>query len=115
VPLSLVGIASGLIVMHGFLTNQRLDGWTAMFLTTTALTSLTAFLFPFTGVTPTIKLGIISLAVLAIAIVARYPLHLVWRKTDCGMRGVILQRVRPGSAVPWGTIQRGKVHPPFVG
>jgi hypothetical protein len=33
------------------------------------------------GVTPGIKLGVISLAVLAIAIVTRYVLHLAWRKT----------------------------------
>jgi magnesium-transporting ATPase (P-type) len=45
------------------------------------LTSLTGFLFPFTTVTPAIKLGIISLVVLAIAIVTRYVLHLTWRKT----------------------------------
>jgi hypothetical protein len=81
VLISLAGIASGLVVMYGFLTNQRLDGWTAVFLTTTALTSLTGFLFPFTGVTPAFKLGIISLIVLAIAVVARYPLHLAWRRT----------------------------------
>ena len=81
VLISLVGIASGLIVMYGFLTNRRLDRWTAVFLLTTALTSLTGFLFPFTTVTPAIKLGIISLAVLAIALVTRYFLHLTWRKT----------------------------------
>jgi len=45
------------------------------------VTSLTGFLFPFTGVTPAIKLGITSLVVLAIAAVARYFLHLTWRKT----------------------------------
>ena len=81
VLISLAGIASGIVVMYGFLTNQRLDGWTAVFLTTTALTSLTGFLFPWTGITPAIKLGIISLVVLAIAIVTRYVLHLAWRKT----------------------------------
>lgn len=81
VLISLAGIASGLFVLYGFLTNKRLDGWTSVFLTTTALTSLTGFLFPFTGMTPAIKLGIISLAVLAITIVIRYPLHLAWRKT----------------------------------
>jgi len=81
VLISLAGIASGLFVMYGFLTNQRLNGWTAVFLTTTALTSVTGFLFPFMGVTPAIKLGIISLVVLAIAFVTRYPLHLAWRKT----------------------------------
>ena len=81
VLISLVGIASGLIVLFGFLTNNRLDGWTAVFLLTTTLTSLTGFLFPFTAATPAIKVGIISLLVLAIAIVTRYVRHLAWRKT----------------------------------
>lgn len=81
VLISLVGIASGLIVLYGFLTNRRLDAWTAVFLLTTALTSLTGFLFPFTAVTPAIKLGILSLVVLAIAIVTRYLVQLTWRKT----------------------------------
>lgn len=81
VLISLAGIASGLVVMYGFLRNKRLGGWTAVFLTTTALTSLSGFLFPFKGVTPAINLGIISLVVLAIAIVTRYSLHLAWRKT----------------------------------
>jgi hypothetical protein len=81
VVISLCGIVSGFVVIHGFLNNKRLNRWTALFLTTTALTSLTGFMFPFTAVTPAIKLGIISLLVLAIAIVIRYPLHLTWRKT----------------------------------
>ena len=81
VLVSLVGIASGLVVMYGFLTNSRLDRWTAVFLTTTALTSITGFLFPFRGVTPAISLGFTSIVVLAITIVTRYGLHLRWRKT----------------------------------
>lgn len=81
VLISLAGIASGFVAIYGFLTSKRLDGWNALFLTTTVVTSVTGFGFPFIGVTPAIKLGIISLAVLAIAVVARYPLHLVWRKT----------------------------------
>jgi hypothetical protein len=81
VLISLAGIGSGFVVLYGFLANKRLDGWTAVFLITTALTSLTGFLFPFMGVTPAIKLGIISLVVLAAASVTRYPLHLTWRKT----------------------------------
>ena len=81
VLISLIGIASGLLVMYGFFVNKRLDGWTALFFMTTALTSITGFLFPYMGVTPGIKLGVISLVVLAIAIVTRYPLHLALRKT----------------------------------
>lgn len=79
--ISLIGIASGLVVMYGFLTSQRLGRWTAVFLTTTALTSITGFLFPIREATPAIKLGVISLLVLAVTIVTRYPLHLTWRKT----------------------------------
>lgn len=81
VLISLAGIASGLVVMYGFLTNKGLEGWTAVFLATTALTSITGFLFPFKEVTPAIKLGVISLVVLALAAVARYPMRLAWRKT----------------------------------
>jgi hypothetical protein len=47
VLLSLVGIGSGLIVVYGMLTAKRFAGWTAIFLLTTVLTSLTGFLFPF--------------------------------------------------------------------
>ena len=81
VLISLVAIASGIVVVYGFLTNQRFERLTAVFLVMTGLTSLTGFLFPFTSATPAIKLGIISLGVLAIAVVTRYLLHLTWRKT----------------------------------
>ena len=81
VLISLAGIASGLVVMYGFLTNQRLVTWNTVFLATTVLTSVTGFLFPFNGMTPAIKLGIISLVVLAVALVARYRLQPAWRKT----------------------------------
>ena len=83
VVISLVGIGSGFVVMYGMLTGKRLDGWTAVFLTTTVLTSVTGFGFPLKGVTPAINFGIISLVVLAVAIVARYARHLAgaWRKT----------------------------------
>jgi len=81
VVISLVGIGSGLIVMYGLLTAKRLNGWTALFLLTTVLTSVTGFGFPFDHLLPSHKVGIISLVVLAIAILARYPLRLAgaWR------------------------------------
>jgi hypothetical protein len=81
VVISFFGIASGLVVMYGFLTKKRLDGWTSVFLATTALTSVTGFLFPFNGVTPAIILGVISLVILAVAMATRYPRRLTWRKT----------------------------------
>ena len=81
VLISLFGIMSGIVVVFGFLKNKQLDRWTVVFLASTAITSLTGFLFPFKDVTPAIILGIISLLILAIAILTRYPLHLSWRKT----------------------------------
>jgi hypothetical protein len=41
VVLSLIGIGSGLVVAFGLLGSKRLDGWTAVFLTTTVATSVT--------------------------------------------------------------------------
>jgi len=81
VVISLIGIASGLIIVFGMLAAQRFDRWTALFLLSTLATSVTGFLFPFHGVTPGIVVGIISVVVLAIAIFARYPQHLrgSWR------------------------------------
>jgi hypothetical protein len=81
VLISLAGIASGLIVMYGFFTNKGLDRSTTVFLTTTVLTDVTGFLFPFKGATPAFKLGMVSLLALAVAIVTRYPLRLASRKT----------------------------------
>ena len=81
VVISLIGIVSGLVVMFGLISSRKLNGWTALFLTSTALTSVTGLFFPFKGVTPGIVLAIISLLVLAVAIVARYARHLsgAWR------------------------------------
>jgi hypothetical protein len=81
VLISLVGIGSGLVVMFGFLTGKRLDGWTALFLITTVLTSVTGFGFPTDHLLPSQVIGIISLVMLAVAISARYVFHLAgaWR------------------------------------
>ena len=83
VAISLAGILSGFVVLLGLLTAKRLDGSTALFLATTAATSVTGFFFPFHGVTPAIVVGIISLVVLAVAGFARYARNLAgaWRKT----------------------------------
>ena len=81
VVISLIGIVSGLVVMFGLLAGQKLNRWTALFLISTVVTSVTGFFFPFHGVTPAIVVGIISLVLLAVAIVARYVRHLAgaWR------------------------------------
>jgi hypothetical protein len=70
VAISLIGIATGLVVVYGFVVGKRLPGWNAVFLVMTILTSVTGFFFPFHGVTPGIVVGVISLVVLAVAVLA---------------------------------------------
>jgi hypothetical protein len=83
VALSLVGIGSGVVVVLGLLVAKRLDAWTAVFLVTTVLTSVTGFFFPFHHFLPSHVVGVVSLIVLAVAIVARYVRGLAgaWRRT----------------------------------
>ena len=75
VVISLVGIATGFVVMAGMLKGRRLDTWTFWFLLFTLLTSITGYGFPFDHVLPSHIVGAISLAVLVIAIVARYAFN----------------------------------------
>jgi hypothetical protein len=83
VVLSLVGIASGFVVVYGLIASKRLDGWTSLFLWTTVATSVTGFLFPVHQFLPSHGVGIVSLIVLALAILARYRFRLAggWRRT----------------------------------
>lgn len=56
---------------------------TVLFLATTVATSVTGFGFPFDHLLPSHKVGIISLVILTVAIVARFALHRAgaWRRT----------------------------------
>src|SRR5437899_11075397 len=81
VIISLIAIASGLIVMFGMLGSNKLPGLTAIFLLFTILTSATGFLFPFEQLLPSHMIGILSLVLLAIAGIALYGMKLsgAWR------------------------------------
>jgi hypothetical protein len=81
VIISLIAIVAGFIVVFGMLGSNRLEGWTALFLATTVLTSLTGFGFPFERVLPSHIVGAISLLALLIAILAYYQFRLdgTWR------------------------------------
>jgi hypothetical protein len=81
VALSLIGIVSGLVVLYGLLTGMALGGWTALFLATTILTSITGFPLPPFGFDPPRAVGVLSLILLAIAVGAHYLFHLAgaWR------------------------------------
>jgi uncharacterized membrane protein SirB2 len=79
--LSLIGIASGIIVLLGMLDAKRLGGWTMLFLATTVLTCVSGFFFPSDHVLPSHIVGIITLVALAAAILAIYAYRLAgsWR------------------------------------
>src|SRR5271154_4061502 len=81
VLLSLIGIVAGIVVLRGLLIGRQLDGWTALFLGSTILTSVSGFpLAPF-GFDPPRAVGVLSLVLLAIACVALYFFRLAgaWR------------------------------------
>jgi len=81
VVISFVGIGTGLVVLCGFLKARNLNTWTAVFLATTALTSITGFGFPFAQLLPSHVVAILSLIAIALAIPALYVFHLqgAWR------------------------------------
>jgi hypothetical protein len=86
VLLSLIGIASGFVVLYGFLASKRFEGWATLFLSTTVATSVTGFLFPVHKFMPSHGVGILSLILLGLAIYGRRVHHL---------------------AAPWGRIYVG--------
>jgi hypothetical protein len=83
VLISLIAIGSGFLILYGMIAGRRMDSGTILFLSTTVLTSLTGYGFPFTHLLPSHIVGAISLVALAIAIFARYSRHLAggWRRT----------------------------------
>jgi hypothetical protein len=83
VVISLIGIVSGLVVLAGLLTSSRLEHATQVFLSTTVLTNLTGFGFPFDHLLPSHIVALLSLVILAVAIYARYGGKLAgpWRWT----------------------------------
>jgi hypothetical protein len=83
VVISLIAIASGLVVLFGMLGSHRKAAWTALFLVMTILTSVTGFLFPIHGFTPALGVGVISLVILLVALIALYGKRLAgaWRWT----------------------------------
>lgn len=75
VAISIIGIVSGVIVIYGMLTSRVFRAWTAVFLGTTILTSVTGFFFRHDKLLPSHIVGIISLVILATALLALYGRH----------------------------------------
>jgi hypothetical protein len=79
--ISLVGIATGFVVLYEMWGNRRSDRWTAWFLATTILTSASGFLLPAAKFMPSHAVGVLSLVILAVACYARYAKRMAgaWR------------------------------------
>src|SRR6266699_2806625 len=70
--LSLVAIVAGAFVMLMLVKNRRPDIWTLTFFVTMIATDVTGFMFPFTALLPSHKVGIVSLVLLALALLGQY-------------------------------------------
>ena len=81
VLVSLIAIAIGGVVVIEMLRSRLLSGLTALFLATTVLTSASGFLFHSKSFGAPHVVGLLSLAVLAVALLALYARHLAgnWR------------------------------------
>lgn len=79
--LSVVAIISGAVVMADMLRAREAVGWMGLFLITAIATSVTGFGFPFTRFLPSHGVGVVSLVVLAVTLLARYAFGLggAWR------------------------------------
>ena len=90
--ISVIGLLSGLIVLGGMYGAQRLPGWTALFLLTTALTSITGFFFPNAKITPGQIFGAITLIVMVPTLTGLYGFHLrgAWRWIYTGGAVIVL-------------------------
>jgi hypothetical protein len=81
VLISLVGMFAGFVVLYGLLRGSLNAGWTALFLATTILTIVTGFPLPPFGFDPPRAVGVLSLVLLALAVIALYGFRLdgLWR------------------------------------
>jgi hypothetical protein len=79
VLVSVVGLFAGFVVVGGLLSGRRLDGWTATFIVTTVLTNVSGFAFPVPRLLPSHGVGLISLLILPVVILALYGKRLAGR------------------------------------
>jgi hypothetical protein len=81
VAISLLAIGTGVIVIYGLLSGRLLGSVNHVFLATTALTSLTGYLFHRAHVLPSQVVGAVALVVLVATALALYTYRLraAWR------------------------------------
>ena len=81
VAISAIAIVSGVAVIYGLVTANRISRWTLLFLVTTTATSVTGFFFHRDQLLPSHIVGAVALAVLALTCLALYGFRLrgIWR------------------------------------
>ncbi|AZO78090.1 MULTISPECIES: hypothetical protein [unclassified Bosea (in: a-proteobacteria)] len=81
--LSIIAIVAGIPMTAALLKGHLSQRWNGVYLSTSAATDITGYVFPFSGVLPSHIVGAISLVLLAIAAVALYGRGLQggWRRT----------------------------------
>ena len=79
--LSSAALITGACVMSMMIKNRRPDMWTVAFLITMIATDVTGFGFPFTKLLPSHITGIVSLVLLALALLGQYVFRFagMWR------------------------------------
>ena len=70
--ITLVAVASGLVMLAGMLRNARQEGVHTTFLLFSVLTAVTGFMIQIKPVTPAVAFGVLLSAVLIVALAARY-------------------------------------------
>ena len=70
--LSILALAAGVVAVVGMLRSQRRPLWSMLYFVTAIATSATGFGFPNKTFTPAEVVGVISLVMLGIAVLARY-------------------------------------------
>ena len=95
--ISLIAIGSGSIIMFGFLIGRELNALNFNLSDHDGVDERDRLWFPFEHLLPSHIIGILSLRVLALAILARYAFHLAgrWRWVDVvGPYSALPQRIR---------------------
>src|SRR4051812_27571384 len=79
--LSLMAIVAGALAMSMLVQNRRPDVWTLTFLASMIATDVTGFMFPFDKLLPSHYTGMLSLVLIAVALIAHYGFNFVgaWR------------------------------------
>jgi hypothetical protein len=88
--ISLAALALGIPAVAQLFGGRDASRWTTGFLIAAVATSVTGFLFPFVGVTPAFAVGVVALAILGIAVVARYAFHFAGRWRWIYASGIVM-------------------------